>query len=52
MKYYIITYENGAFRHGEFESYSDAINYAESNNSGYDYTIEEYDSEDDYLIDI
>lgn len=52
MRYYIITYENGSFRHGEFESYSDAINYAESNNSGYDYTIDEYDSEEDYLINI
>lgn len=48
MKYYVIDYENGAFRHGYFNSYSDAVNYAESCNGGYDYTISEYDSAEDY----
>ena len=49
MKYYVIEYENGVYRHGEFNSYAEAVNYAESHNGGYDYTIEEYESEDDYL---
>lgn len=48
MKYYIINYENGAMRHGEFNSYSECLNYAESNNGGWDFTIEEYDSEEEY----
>ncbi len=48
MKFYVIEYENGAFRHGEFNSYSSALNYAESHNGGYDFTISEYDSEEDY----
>jgi hypothetical protein len=49
MKYYVIEYENGEFRHGYFNSYSEALNYAESHNGGYEYTISEYDSEEDYL---
>ena len=52
MKYYVINYENGASRYGEFYCYSDAIDYAESYNGGYDYTISEYDSESDYLINL
>lgn len=52
MKYFVIEYENGEYRHGEFNSYVDALNYAESHNSGYDFTIEEYDSEEDYLMNI
>ena len=49
MKYFIIEYENGEYRHGEFNNYDDALNYAESYNSDYGFTIEEYDSEEDYL---
>lgn len=48
MKYFVIEYENGEYRHGEFNSYSDALNYAESHNGGYDFTIDEYESEEDY----
>ncbi len=48
MKYYVIEYENGAYRHGEFDSYGKAIDYAENNNGGYDFTISEYDSEEEY----
>lgn len=50
--FYIIRYENGAVRYGEFSRYSDAVNYADSFNGGWDYTIEECDSEDDYLNNI
>lgn len=46
--YYIITYENGAQRHGEFNSYAEALDYAENNNGGWDFTVEEYGSEEDY----
>ena len=52
MKFYIITYENGAMRHGEFRSYADCLNYAESCNGGWDFTIEEFESEEDYLANI
>lgn len=50
MKFYVIEYENGAYCHGYFNSYSEAVNYAESL-SGIisDYTLSEYDSEDDYF---
>lgn len=48
MKYYIIEYESGECRHGEFRSYSDALNYAESGNGGYEFTISEYSSEEEY----
>ena len=48
MKYYIINYESGEMRHGYFNSYADALNYAESYNSENEFTIEEYDSEEDY----
>ena len=49
MKFYVIDYENGAFRHGYFNSYSAALNYAESGSGGHDFTVSEYDSEDDYF---
>jgi hypothetical protein len=49
MKYYIISYENGETRYGEFADYMSALNYAETRNGGYDFTIEEYDSEDEYI---
>lgn len=49
MKFFVISYENGETRYGEFNDYSDALNYAESHNGGYDFTIEEYDSEEDYI---
>ncbi len=51
-KFYVIEYDNGATRYGGFYSYSDALNYAESNNGGYDFTIAEYDNEEDYYNNI
>lgn len=50
--FYVIRYENGAERYGTFYRYADAVNYAESRSGGWNYTIEEYDSEDDYLNNI
>ena len=47
--FYVISYENGETRHGDFYNYSDALNYAESHNGGWDFTIEEFETEDDYL---
>lgn len=38
---YVITYENGVIRYFEGGSYIDALNYAESHNGGFDFTIEE-----------
>ena len=46
MKFYVIEFENGAVRYGEFNRYSDALNYAES--FGYEFTISVYDSVEDY----
>lgn len=46
--YFVITFENGVERHGEFNSYCEALDYAEINNGGYDFTIDQYDSEEDY----
>jgi len=45
--FYVITYESGEARYGNFSSYADALNYADSRPSG-EYTIEEYDSEEDW----
>lgn len=47
--FYVIEYENGATRYGYFDDYNSALNYAENNNQGYDFTISEYDSEVDYF---
>lgn len=47
--FYVINYENGEARYGDFNSYADALNYAESHNGGYDFTIDEYENEEDYL---
>ena len=52
MKYFVIEYENGEYRHGEFNNYAEALNYAESHNSSYGFTIEEYENEEDYLMNI
>ena len=46
--FYVINYENGETRYGDFNSYKDCLNYAESRNGGYHYTIEEYASQEEY----
>ena len=46
---YVITFESGATWYYSGNSYDDALRYAESNNGGYGFTIEEYESEDDYF---
>lgn len=46
--FYVITYESGEQRHGNFNCYMDALIYAESRNGGNEFVIEEYDSEEDY----
>lgn len=48
MKFYRISYESGEVRYGEFADHSSALNYAESRSGGYEFTLEEYDSEEDY----
>ena len=48
MKYYEINYENGDYRHGEFRNIFEADEYAQSHNGGYDYTIDEFEDEDEY----
>lgn len=51
-KFYVISYENGAVRYMDNATYSEANRYAESNNGGWDYTVEEYDGEDEYFDNI
>lgn len=48
-KFYVIDYENGKTIYGEFYNYADVLSYAESCSRGYDYTISEYNSEEDYF---
>ena len=49
-KFFVLTFDDGAEKYGEFYTYSDAANYAESLSEIYgDYTISEYDSEEDYF---
>lgn len=45
MQEYIIEYENGAVRYYT-GTYAGALNYAENNNLGYEFTISEYNEED------
>ena len=52
MNYYVISCENGKIRTGEFADYTSALNYAESHNVGDEFTIEEYDSENDYFANL
>ena len=46
--YYVITYENGEERYGEFPRHKDSLNYADSRNGGWDFTIKEYESQEEY----
>lgn len=48
MKFYVISYETGTTLYGEFPSYFDAVDYA-LQQSRCGFTIEEYDSENDYF---
>lgn len=49
-KFYVISFEGGAEKYGEFYTYSDAVNYAESLSEVYgDFTVSEYDSEESYF---
>ena len=47
--FYVISYENGVIKTGNFNSYSDCLNYAESYEYGFDFTIDEYLSEEDFF---
>lgn len=49
MKFYIIDYENGIVMFGNFDNYNEALNFAEKNSDGYNFTISEYNSVEDYL---
>lgn len=47
-KFYVIDYDNGAMGCGEFKNYTECLNYAESVNGEHDFTIYEYESEEEY----
>ena len=49
MKFYVVNYEDDKTRYANFNSYIDCLNYAKSRFGCYDFTIEEYDSEEDYF---
>ena len=46
--FYVISYDDGEMKNGEFENYSEALSFAEKHNTTCNFTIEEYDSEKDY----
>lgn len=46
--FYVISFSNGVTKYGNFYNYIDCLNYAESLSCGYNFTIEQYDSEEDY----
>lgn len=48
-KLYVIDYDNGAMRCGEFKNYTECLNYAEGVNGEHDFTIYEYESEEEYF---
>ena len=48
-KFYVIDYDNGAMRCGEFKNYTECLNYAESVNGEHDFTIYEYESEEEFI---
>lgn len=45
---FVISYDDGEMKNGEFENYSEALSFAEKHNTTCNFTIEEYDSEKDY----
>ena len=49
MKYYVIEYDDGSYMLGEFSGWSVAYRWASSHSGGRDFTLEEYESEEDYL---
>ena len=49
MTFFVIEWANGEFRHGYFDSYNEAVRYADSVMDWIDYTVSEYDSEEDYF---
>lgn len=46
-KFYVITCDNGDMRAGYFNSHGEALDYAESVNGEHDFTIYEYESEEE-----
>lgn len=46
--FYVISYENGATRYLDCTNYNDVLDYAESHSGGHEYTVEEYDSQEDW----
>jgi hypothetical protein len=49
MKFFIIDYDNGKVIFGDFDSYNEALNFAERHSEGCSFTISEYDSVEDYF---
>lgn len=48
MKFYIINYSGNIQHYGNFHNYIEALNFASTESNGCDFTLEEYDSEEDY----
>lgn len=47
-KFYVINYDNGDMRAGYFNSGMEVLEYAKSLNVEYEYTIYEYESEEEF----
>lgn len=48
-KFYVIEYDDGKTVYGDFRDYTDAVIHAMEINGDYDFTISEYDSEEEYF---
>lgn len=53
-KFYVITFEDGKTAYAEEATFGETLSYAEreKDKHGHEYTIEEYDSYNDYLNNI
>lgn len=45
-----IDFDDGEYKHGDFDNFIDACDYAESIANGRDYTVDDYESYEDYLV--
>lgn len=52
MRFYVIEYDDGRFKCGEFPDFASAYDWATENSNGAEFTLCDYDSEDDYFANL
>lgn len=52
MRFYVIKYDDGRFKCGEFPDFGSAYDYAISNSNGSEFLLSDYASEDDYFANL